>query len=248
MCKLRVGNGPTSWTNQSCAALKAGPITEIGRPASFSAQFNALHRNAITCDLRANTPFLIRRTIDAPGTAAVTADRSSNGAKHNVSHSVTTIRQRTARNATQKTLLWPAGSFCIVTYGVMPLLPHSGLRRRLRLGHGSQPSLAYIAERSKKATHSIEAQIMPKLPIPVLSDEEIKEAATFVVKRFRKFRQSEKADSNATPTESQFLAPFVFIPASSKAPGLPVPPQSGQPGTPLRATSSASSSYPCTAH
>ena len=63
---------------------------------------------------------------------------------------------------------------------------------------------------------------MLKLPIPVLSDEEIKEAATFVVKRFRKFRQSEKADSNATPAESQSSTSFVFIPASSKAPGLPV--------------------------
>ena len=64
---------------------------------------------------------------------------------------------------------------------------------------------------------------MPKLPTPVLADEEIKEVATFVVKRFRKFLQSEKADSNATPTESQSSTSFVFIPASSKAPGLPVP-------------------------
>ena len=67
---------------------------------------------------------------------------------------------------------------------------------------------------------------MPKTPIPVLSDEEIKATATFVVKRFRKFKQQPCEDAAkhriALPQANITRPPL--LQASAKSPGMPVPP------------------------
>ena len=78
---------------------------------------------------------------------------------------------------------------------------------------------------------------MPKTPIPVLSDEEIRETASFVVKRFRKFKQQNHDGSaksggtveNVTAQQSDALR-SAGVPApklwqvSTKSPGMPLPP------------------------
>ena len=67
---------------------------------------------------------------------------------------------------------------------------------------------------------------MPKTPIPVLSDEEITATASFVVKRFRKFKQQQCEDaSKHSAAQEQVDAPRpLLLQASAKSPGMPLPP------------------------
>ena len=77
-------------------------------------------------------------------------------------------------------------------------------------------------------------QAMPKTPIPVLSDEEIKAAATFVVKRFRKFhKHSTESQTQTQQSQSLSASAAPLLRATAKAPGLPVPPHCN-PDLPLR--------------
>ena len=77
-------------------------------------------------------------------------------------------------------------------------------------------------------------QAMPKTPIPVLSDEEIKAAATFVVKRFRKFhKRSTESQTQTQQSQSLSSSAAPLLRATAKAPGLPVPPHCN-PDLPLR--------------
>ena len=73
-------------------------------------------------------------------------------------------------------------------------------------------------------------QAMPKHPIPILSDEEIQAAATFVVKRFlRKFHKH----GAVSQIQSSSAAVSPLLRSTAKAPGLPVPPHCN-PDLPLR--------------
>ena len=81
-CNEMAGNGHTSSTKPSCTAAVDGHTTEIGSPANSSVQFSARQRTATTCALHATFPFEILKTTTTVVTSAVTADRSSSGAKH----------------------------------------------------------------------------------------------------------------------------------------------------------------------
>ena len=77
-------------------------------------------------------------------------------------------------------------------------------------------------------------QAMPKTPSPVLSDEEIQAAATFVVKRFRKFhKHSTESQTPHQQSQSPSSAVAPLLRSTAKAPGLPVPPHCN-PDLPLR--------------
>ena len=87
---------------------------------------------------------------------------------------------------------------------------------------------------SPLSTAAQPVQAMPKTPIPVLSDEEIKAAATFVVKRFRKFhKHSTESHIQTQQSQSPSSLAAPLLQATAKAPGLPVPPHCN-PDLPLR--------------